>query len=94
MRFALVILALAASVAACGKDSVHHLADAPRPPIDAPVTPPSDSAMATPAYDITGGAHHVAGSRYSADVQIGHAIGQQPVSKGTKTLEGNAAVKP
>jgi hypothetical protein len=76
--------------AACGDDGAHRrLPDAPPPPdaaIDAP--PP------LPAHEITGGAHKVRGRRFSADVQIGHPIGQQPATGHGKRFEGNAAVKP
>jgi hypothetical protein len=77
-------------VAACGDSSANHrLPDAPPPP-DAAV----DAAPPLPAHEITGGAHKVRGTRFSADVQIGHPIGQQPATGNGRRLEGNAAVKP
>jgi len=67
----------------------HRLPDAP-PAIDAAI----DAPPPLPNREITGGAQHVRGSRFAADVQIGHPIGQQPTTKGARRLEGNAAVKP
>jgi hypothetical protein len=65
------------------------LPDAPPPP-DAAV----DAAPPLPADEFTGGAHKVRGRRFTADVQIGHAIGQQPATGKGRRIEGNAAVKP
>jgi hypothetical protein len=67
-----------------------RLPDAPPAPIDAAI----DAPLPLPNREITGGAQHVRGSRFAADVQIGHPIGQQPTTKGARRLEGNAAVKP
>lgn len=53
-----------------------------------------DSEPRTPAHDIIGGAAHVRGIGFSADVQIGHGIGQRPSGGANHVLEGNAAVKP
>lgn len=61
---------------------------------DAEVDAPADAATPLPAYEITGGARSVRGTRFSADVQIGHGIGQAPATGNGKTAEGNAAVKP
>lgn len=62
--------------------------------VDAEVDAPVDAATPLPAYEITGGARQVRGTRFSADVQIGHGLGQAPVQGNGKTAEGNAAVKP
>lgn len=66
-------------------------------PIDAPIDAEVDAVDAPaplPAYELTGGARNVRGSRFAADVQIGHGIGQQPATGNGKTMQGNAAVKP
>lgn len=52
-----------------------------------------DAAAPLPAYELTGGAAGLRGTRFSADVQIGHGFGQAPVGTTIKA-EGNAAVKP
>ena len=52
-----------------------------------------DAAAALPAYELTGGAAGLRGTRFSADVQIGHGFDQAPVGTTIKA-EGNAAVKP
>ncbi|KAB2900718.1 MAG: hypothetical protein F9K40_09060 [Kofleriaceae bacterium] len=62
--------------------------------IDAEIDAPVDAPTPLPAYELTGGARNVRGTRYAADVQIGHGIGQQPAAGNGKTIEGNAAVKP
>jgi len=62
--------------------------------IDAPIDAPVDAQLPLPNREITGGAQHVRGARFAADVQIGHPIGQQPTTNGARRLEGNAAVKP
>lgn len=85
------MLAAGVLLAACGSDDHgRRLQDAPNP-IDA-VAP--EAAVAFPAREITGGAQHVRGSRFSADVQIGHAFDQGPMTGNHQRLEGNAAVKP
>ncbi len=53
-----------------------------------------DAKQPLPAYETTGGAAHVAGSRFAADVQIGHGVDQRPATGSAHTAEGNAAVKP
>lgn len=63
-------------------------------PVDAPTDAPADAPTPLPAYEITGGAKNVRGTRYAADVQIGHGIGQEPATGNGKTIQGNAAVKP
>jgi len=60
---------------------------------DVPVDAAVDASPPLPAYEITGGAGAVRGTRFSADVQIGHGFDQAPVGA-TTTAEGNAAVKP
>jgi len=85
-------------IAACGGDhpTIRDAAvDAPTDrggeiDIDAAV----DAAQALPAYEITGGAAGLRGTRFAADVQIGHGFAQQPVAGTTTKAEGNAAVKP
>lgn len=72
-------------LAACGDDGANKLADAPPAPADAAVAP---------AYELTGGARNVRGSRFSADVQIGHGMSQQPATAGSRRLDPNSAVKP
>lgn len=62
--------------------------------VDAPVDAAVDAAAPLPAYEVTGGAARVRGSRFQADVQLGHGIGQTPAAGAGKTIEGNAAVKP
>jgi hypothetical protein len=62
--------------------------------IDAPVDAAVDAPTPLPAYEITGGAQKVTGSRFAADVQIGHGLEQAPASGNGKQIEGNAAVKP
>ncbi|HVK73214.1 MAG TPA: hypothetical protein VM734_07820 [Kofleriaceae bacterium] len=62
-------------------------------PIDAAVDAPTP----LPAYELTGAAKGVRGARFAADVQIGHGLGQAPVTGAGATpraAEGNAAVKP
>lgn len=76
-------------IAACGDDGIRRLDDAPLPPDSRPI-----DASAPPAYEFTGGAKNVRGTRFSADVQIGHGISQQPSTSATKRFEGNSAVKP
>ncbi len=63
-------------------------------PEDAPVDAAVDASAPLPAYELTGGAAKVTGARFSADVQIGHGIGQAPASGDGKEIQGNAAVKP
>lgn len=63
-------------------------------PTDAEVDAPIDAPEPLPAYELTGGARAVRGSRFAADVQIGHGIGQQPATGNGKQIQGNAAVKP
>lgn len=75
-------------IAACGDDGIRHLEDAPLPPDSPPVT------VTRPAHDITSGAQKVRGSRFAADVQIGHGISQQPTTSSTRSVEANSAVKP
>jgi hypothetical protein len=48
----------------------------------------------TPAAGLSAGAMKLQGSRYSMDVQVGHAHGQEPMRGGGTTLEANAPVKP
>ena len=74
---------------ACGDDGTRHLDDAPLQPDARPI-----DAAVVPAYDLTSGAQNVRGSRFSADVQIGHGISQQPSTGATKRFEANSAVKP
>ena len=62
--------------------------------VDAPTDAPVDAPAPLPAYEVTGGAAKLSGSRFKADVQIGHGISQEPVTGGGKVLQGNAAVKP
>jgi len=77
-------------VAACSDSGrIHRLPDAPPPP-DAAI----DAAPPLPANEVTSGAIKVRGTRFAADVQIGHPIGQQPTTGHGKRFEGNAAVKP
>jgi hypothetical protein len=47
-----------------------------------------------PAYEVTGGAKGVSGTRFRVDAQIGHPIVQSPVTGGGKRVQGNAAIKP
>lgn len=68
-------------ILACGEDG---------PPKKLPSAPD----LKTPSRDLTGGAQRVTGTRFAADVEIGHPIGQQPAAGGQRRLEGNAAVKP
>lgn len=89
-----VLLAMV-SLAACADDKP-RFQDAG--PTDAAVDAPADAAVDAPtplpAYELTGGAQAVKGSRFSADVQIGHGIGQAPATGDGKVIQGNAAVKP
>jgi hypothetical protein len=62
--------------------------------VDAPVDAAVDASAPLPAYEITGGARKVTGARFSADVQIGHGVGQAPASGNGTEIQGNAAVKP
>jgi hypothetical protein len=62
--------------------------------VDAPDDAAVDAPAPLPAYEITGGARNVKGARFSADVQIGHGVGQEPASGSGKEIQGNAAVKP
>ncbi|HUQ03391.1 MAG TPA: hypothetical protein VM261_12900 [Kofleriaceae bacterium] len=62
--------------------------------VDAPDDAAVDASAPLPAYEITGGARKVTGARFSADVQIGHGVGQEPASGDGKEIQGNAAVKP
>lgn len=78
----------------CSDGDRHRLLDDAPPLIDASIDAPIDAPLPLPNREITGGAQHVHGARFSADVQIGHPIGQQPTTNGTRRLEGNAAVKP
>jgi len=47
-----------------------------------------------PSSEVTSGAGRVTGSRFAADVQIGHSLNQGPAAGASKAAEGNAAVKP
>jgi hypothetical protein len=91
-------LAAAAFVLLAGcKDTPPSFDDAANPdagPTDAAVDAPVDAPTPLPAYELTGGAKNVRGTRFSADVQIGHGIGQAPATGNGKTIQGNAAVKP
>ncbi len=92
-RFALVLGLAFGGLAACGDDGGRRIGeDAPTPPDASPDSMPP--AKPLPAYEITGGAKAVTGTRFRADVQIGHPLGQAPVLGGGKRVEGNAAVKP
>jgi hypothetical protein len=62
--------------------------------VDAPVDAAVDASAPLPAYELTGGARKVTGSRFAADVQIGHGVGQEPAAGSGKEIQGNAAVKP
>jgi hypothetical protein len=53
-----------------------------------------DANQALPAYEITGAAARVTGSKHAADVQIGHPIDQTRATGTGHAAEGNAAVKP
>lgn len=53
-----------------------------------------DAQRPLPAHEIIGGAAHVSGVGFAADVQIGHGIGQRPAGGADHSIEGNAAVKP
>jgi hypothetical protein len=53
-----------------------------------------DAKRPLPAHEIIGGAAHVSGAGFAADVQIGHGIGQRPAGGADYQLEGNAPVKP
>jgi hypothetical protein len=89
LRTALVVV-----LAACSGNSSRHQQDAAividaRSP-DAPtsVSPP------LPAYEITAGAKTLTGASHKADVQIGHAMSQAPVTGNGRSAQGNSAVKP
>jgi hypothetical protein len=92
---ALTILAL--GMAACGGPS-NTIKDAA---VDSPtdtggqvdIDAGVDASAPLPAYELTGGAAGLHGTRYSADVQVGHGFDQAPVGA-TLKAEGNAAVKP
>ncbi len=88
-----VVLALLVAVAACA-DQKPRFQDAGPTDAMAIDAVPVDAATPLPAYEITGGAKGVRGARYAADVQIGHGIGQAPVTGNGTTAQGNAAVKP
>ncbi|MGE0400496.1 MAG: hypothetical protein AB7T06_27540 [Kofleriaceae bacterium] len=80
-------------LAACGDDGNNRkLADAPPSPDAPPDSMPP--AKPLPAYEVTGGAKAVSGTRFRADVQIGHPFDQAPVVGGGKRVQGNAAIKP
>lgn len=53
-----------------------------------------DAQRPLPAHEIIGGAAHVSGAAFAADVQIGHGIDQRPAGGADHSIEGNAAVKP
>ncbi|MCE9576276.1 MAG: hypothetical protein K8W52_24215 [Deltaproteobacteria bacterium] len=99
MRMPIVAVLLACLAAGCGKPSKFtdggtddaNTIDGGGTVIDAGVP---DAKPPLPAYEVTGGAAHVAGSRFAADVQIGHGIDQRPATGASHTAEGNAAVKP
>ena len=99
MRTRLVLSLLAVLVGAgCGKST--HLTDG-GVGIDANVVDSGgdidampDAKQPLPAYEVTGGAAHVSGAHFAADVQIGHAIDQKPTVGTSHAVEGNAAVKP
>jgi len=74
---------------ACGDDGVRKLDDAPLAPDAKPI-----DAGVVPSNELTSGAQTVKGSRFSADVQIGHGLSQQPSTGATKRFEANSAVKP
>lgn len=92
-----VALALA-GLAACGSDGTKITDAAVDSPIDSggevEIDAGVDASAALPAYELTGGGTGLRGTRYGADVQIGHGFGQAPVGNGTIKAEGNAAVKP
>lgn len=94
-RLNLVILLVGAVACGGGNAAIKDAAiDTPSSPdgqagIDAGV----DAAVPLPAYELTGGAAGLRGTRFSADVQIGHGLDQAPVGTTIKA-EGNAAVKP
>jgi hypothetical protein len=92
--YRLAAAAALALLAGCkDPDPVFHDAGVDAP-IDAPIDAPVDAPAPLPAYELTGGAKNVRGTRFAADVQIGHGIGQQPASGNGKQIQGNAAVKP
>jgi hypothetical protein len=70
---------------------------------DAPVQPPVDGSVDTPApplippreaREIVNGGGRLTGTTYTLDVQIGHSVQQSKATSTTYTFEGNAAVKP
>ena len=94
--YRLVATAAFALLVGC-KDTPPVFHDAANPdagPVDAAVDAPVDAPTPLPAYELTGGAKNARGTRFSADVQIGHGIGQQPATANGKKIQGNAAVKP
>ena len=93
----LVVVAALALLAGCAdKNPIFEDAGPRDAAVDAPTDAPVDAPPPLPAYELTGGAKGLRGSRYSADVQVGHGFGQQPVKDGAgqTRAEGNAAVKP
>ena len=94
-RLNLVIFLVGTAACGGGSAAIRDAAiDTPSSPdgqaeVDAGV----DASAPLPAYELTGGAAGLRGTRFSADVQIGHGLDQAPIGT-TIRAEGNAAVKP
>jgi hypothetical protein len=99
VRFTVVASLLCCLALGCGKSN--KLSDAGGPidgnTIDGNVMPDAgvpDANQALPAFEVTGGAARLTGTKYKADVQIGHPIDQNRAAGTGHAAEGNAAVKP
>lgn len=88
---------LIAAATGCGKKqsfSDAGMRDAPTFDAGGTIDASPDARPPVPAYEVTGGAAHVSGARFSADVQLGHGLDQTPATGAAHRAEGNAAVKP
>ena len=77
----------------CNDDKVHHLADAPPIPIDAPAVG-SDAPQQATGREVTTGGGRMTSTSFVVDVQVGHGISQAPTTSASFHVEGNAPVKP
>lgn len=95
------IALLAAALAACGSVTPKQQDAAPPDDaaIDAPIDAPDriDAGIDAPVgsgAELGAGGGRMTGGTFTLDVQLGHPVGQQPITGPTLRLEGNAPIKP
>ncbi|HVK84453.1 MAG TPA: hypothetical protein VM513_10125 [Kofleriaceae bacterium] len=81
--------------AGSGSGSDARPPDGPPPDAQPPDAPPDATvSSAYPARELMSAGGRVTGGSLTVDVQLGHPIEQRAAGSGTKTFEGNAAIKP